>query len=99
MADLLNLSHSGYSKIERGETDITISRIEEVAKIFKMNPLEVLSFGDNSTFNFNMGNVQGFGAANSSVYVLSKPEDIECLHKEVQELKIALKKLQDTLKL
>jgi transcriptional regulator with XRE-family HTH domain len=99
MADLLNMSHSGYSKLERGETDMTLVRLEELAKIFQMSLIEILQFGENSTFNFNMGNIQGFGVSNSSVYVLNKAEDIDLLQKEVQKLKESLINLEDKLKL
>lgn len=37
MADALKMSQTGCSKIERGETDITINRLQQIAKILNMN--------------------------------------------------------------
>jgi transcriptional regulator with XRE-family HTH domain len=36
MADKLNLSVNGYANIERGETDVQLSRLEKIAESFGM---------------------------------------------------------------
>jgi transcriptional regulator with XRE-family HTH domain len=50
MADKLNLSVNGYANIERGETDVQISRLEKIAETFGMELLELLSFGEKNVF-------------------------------------------------
>lgn len=42
MAEKLGLSPSTYSKMERGLTNITLQRLEEIAQIFHMNTTELL---------------------------------------------------------
>ncbi|ULJ60947.1 helix-turn-helix domain-containing protein [Wielerella bovis] len=42
MAEKLGLSPSTYSKMERGLTNITLQRLEEIAQIFQMNVTELL---------------------------------------------------------
>jgi transcriptional regulator with XRE-family HTH domain len=42
----LSISLPAYSKIERGVTDITLSRLIQIAKLFGMSASELLSFGD-----------------------------------------------------
>lgn len=42
MAFDLNISQPAYSKIERGETELTITRIYEIAEIFKISVFELL---------------------------------------------------------
>ncbi|KJV06021.1 helix-turn-helix domain-containing protein [Methylocucumis oryzae] len=46
MAERLGLSLNGYANIERGETDVQISRLEQIADILKVDLLELLSFGE-----------------------------------------------------
>jgi len=53
IADQLNLSLSGYGKIERNETDISISRLEEIANILGVDVNTVLSFDEKHIFNMN----------------------------------------------
>lgn len=51
MADRLNITISGYQKIERDEVSVNMERLEEIAGIFEMKPEEVLSFDEKVVFN------------------------------------------------
>lgn len=51
MAEKMQMSKSGYSKIKRGETKLTTDRLEQVAEIFDVDITELLSMGLNGTFN------------------------------------------------
>lgn len=42
MGEMLNLSTSAYCKIEYGETDLTLTRINKIAEIFEIPTLELL---------------------------------------------------------
>lgn len=46
MAEKLEMSPNGYANIERGETDVQVSRLEQIAKIFGMDLMELMSFGE-----------------------------------------------------
>ncbi|MDP1614215.1 MAG: helix-turn-helix transcriptional regulator [Methylococcales bacterium] len=46
MAEQLGLSLNGYANIERGETDVQMSRLEQIAKIFDVDLMELLNFGE-----------------------------------------------------
>ncbi|MDP1614216.1 MAG: helix-turn-helix transcriptional regulator [Methylococcales bacterium] len=46
MAEKLKLSLNGYANIERGETDVQMSRLEQIATIFDMDLMELLNFGE-----------------------------------------------------
>ena len=50
MATKLSMSVNGYANIERGETDIQLSRLEQIAKTLEIELLELLSFGENNIF-------------------------------------------------
>jgi transcriptional regulator with XRE-family HTH domain len=60
MAERLGLSVSGYGKIERNETELTLSRIKQIAEIFEMDFTKVLSFDKNLVFNI-CNNHNGYG--------------------------------------
>lgn len=57
-ADKLQMSVSGYANIERGETDVKISRLENIAEVFEIDLLELLNFGEKNTFYFGGNNNQ-----------------------------------------
>jgi transcriptional regulator with XRE-family HTH domain len=51
VATQLDLTTRAYSKIESGETQLTINRLNEISKILGVEPIEVLGFDDKQVFN------------------------------------------------
>ena len=43
MADLLSLSTTAYGDIERGKTDLTLSRLTQIATVLAISPLTLLT--------------------------------------------------------
>lgn len=48
MANILNLSLPGYSKIERGVNDISYNRLNQIAEALNLTVIELLSYGQPS---------------------------------------------------
>ncbi|MDO5356004.1 MAG: helix-turn-helix transcriptional regulator [Conchiformibius sp.] len=46
MAEKMNMSQSGYAKIERGETRLHLDKLEQIAQIFNIDVLELVSDQD-----------------------------------------------------
>ena len=60
MANSLNLSPNGNGKIERDEVDVTLGRLEEVAKILEVDYQQILNFDEKQIFNLhNNKNING----------------------------------------
>eukprot|EP01038_Epipyxis_sp_PR26KG_P020355 gene20355-28823_t len=53
VAQKLGLSTRAYSKIESGETQLTINRLNEISEVLEIQPLEILGFDDKKIFNIN----------------------------------------------
>lgn len=51
MSEKLNLSTSAYCKIEYGETDLTLTRLNKIAEILNMSAIELFSRIDGETYN------------------------------------------------
>jgi transcriptional regulator with XRE-family HTH domain len=51
VATQLGLSIRAYSKIETGETQLTINRLNEISKALGVDPIEILGFDDKQVFN------------------------------------------------
>ena len=56
MAEMLAMSTNGYANIERGETELTLQKLEQIAKLFEMNYLDLLNMGEKSGFYLNGNN-------------------------------------------
>lgn len=59
LAQKLGLTTRAYSKIETEETQLTISRLNEISLILNITPQEILGFDKNLIFNNNPVNQQG----------------------------------------
>ncbi len=51
LAEKLNMSVGGYGKIERDETDLTLTRLNQIAEILQTDISNILNFDSNQVFN------------------------------------------------
>lgn len=51
VAQKLGLSTRAYSKIETGETQLTINRLNEISTVLGIDPMEILGFDEKQVFN------------------------------------------------
>jgi transcriptional regulator with XRE-family HTH domain len=90
VAQKLGLSTRAYSKIETGETQLTINRLNEISGILGVQPMEVLGFDDKKIFNIN--NSTGNNGYNNILYpeklIHQYEETIQALKEQVQLLKL-----------
>lgn len=78
----LDMSLSGYAKIERGETDISLGKLERIATVLGVDVAQILSFDASQVFNIsNNTNVNAGMKANNVYY-----GDIEVHLKLIQKL-------------
>lgn len=52
VADKIKMSAAGYGSIERGETDIRITRLAQLAEIFDITLSDLLGLTEKTVFNF-----------------------------------------------
>lgn len=97
IANELGLSIRAYSKIESGETQLTINRLNEISKILAVTPQEILGF--DAAVVFNNGNNQQGGKYNNTVYNNTEIKQIQVLYEKLlTEKDLRIKVLEDLLK-
>jgi transcriptional regulator with XRE-family HTH domain len=91
LASDLKMSLSNYSKIERGEIDLTISRVHEIANILEIDVSQILNFDATQIFNISNNQlVQGVNAKQENVHFHAddyKEKYIKMLEEEIKRLK------------
>ena len=91
VAEMLGISITAYSKIERGETDVQLSRLSQIAKAFNVSIEEILNFGDKIVHSFNGNSVNHNIISNSEQALLIELERLrtktEGQDKEINHLK------------
>lgn len=53
MSEKLSLSTSAYCKIEYGETDLTLTRLNKIAEVLNMSAIELFTRIEGDTYNNN----------------------------------------------
>jgi transcriptional regulator with XRE-family HTH domain len=86
MADKLGMSVAGYAKIEQGRTDANFSKLEQIASVFDMDIVELLSFGEKNVIcligdNSMIGISQIMGSSKELVFEIQKLQ-LNLEHKE-----------------
>jgi len=86
MAEKLNLSTTGYAKIERGETQLKIPRLEKIAAALEMKLEDILRFNEKTVFKGPFYDQSG--SQNENFYVNSSKEmvhELETLRLTVEQ--------------
>jgi len=95
IASELGMSLSGYSKVERGEVDLTISKLRKISTILGVSLEQLLNFDSNQVFNFsNNHNVQGVGSQAEVINFYNdeyKDKYIKSLEREINTLHLVIK--------
>jgi transcriptional regulator with XRE-family HTH domain len=100
MAEKLNISQNAYSKIERGETDVSFSRLVQISQVLEVNLLDLIAF-DGQKMLFNVTNTNNQTATaylqNDLPVILQEINKvyegrITDLHKEIDRLHSLLEK-------
>ncbi len=94
IATQLGLSVRAYSKIETGETQLTINRLNEISNIMGVDPIEVLGFDEKQVFNNckQEGNI-GINHINLPEKLVQQYEEtIQSLKEQVSLLKLLMDK-------
>lgn len=98
MAEKLDMSPAGYAKIEHGKTNLTLDKLKQIAQIFHIDIVELISSQDKSFF-FTIGdhsnNNSYFGSNN--VLAMENEKLKQLLEAKENEIK-ALKEIIDLLK-
>lgn len=85
MAEQMQMSKNGYSKLERGETRLSLDRLEQIATIYKMDVLELMAMGDKGLvyqINENGHNSASYYDSEQSVAAENEKLRLMLQHKE-----------------
>lgn len=85
MAEKLEMSVNGYAKIERGETGISVVRLEQIAEVLDVDIHELLPLDDNRVCQVVLGdNNHGNNLYNAEQELLIEIEKLKTalMHKE-----------------
>jgi transcriptional regulator with XRE-family HTH domain len=100
MAELLNMSVQGYGNIERGDTDLSFSRLELISKELGVKPEQIVGFGEQNNF-VNSNNNQNYTYQNFTdkdlTHALEKSQqEVTFLKEKISLLEATITDLRNT---
>lgn len=108
VAEKLEMSKNGYGDIERGDSDIKLSKLAKLAEIFEVQLPELVDLSEKGALNVNFACKQNNKHLQSKVYIGSsnaeldkqqliielKDKELALLQREIENLKIQIAQLQ-----
>ncbi len=88
VANKVALSVNGYAKIERGETRLTLERLEQFAEIFDIDVTHLMQ-SDNSVF-YQIKDTQNSTNNQGTIYGNTDTEKLIKYQSEISELKLII---------
>lgn len=100
MAEKLSMSPNGYAKIERGQSNINIEKLKQIAQIFNIDVVELFATQDKSFF-FSIGdntNNQNYVDSDEKLLLENKnlKELLEAKNDEIAALRQVIDLLKNT---
>lgn len=97
VANVLGITTKAYSNIENNVADVTISRLFELAEIFKCSPDYIINYQEKATYTNHFNNYEGNQGINI-MYQGCTPDQVKNLETELHESQDKLKQLRGTIK-
>jgi transcriptional regulator with XRE-family HTH domain len=88
VAHRLGISPSAYGSMERGETKLSLERLEELAKVFEIELTQLLDVSEKNIFNFesyHSSHCQNWYNHSESEQVIELKHEVEKLYLLLQE--------------
>lgn len=82
MSECLDMSLSGYSKIERDETEISLKRLQQIAEVLETDYRTILDFDEGKIFNITQH--QNAEGVQNGYTVIRNQQNVE--NKELNKL-------------
>ncbi len=90
MAERMNMSVAGYAKIERGETNISLHKLKQIASVLRIDLLDLVSTHDSGVILV--------GGENNQNHFRNNYYGNQAAELEVEKLKLELKHKDELLK-
>lgn len=86
VAEELNMSATGYGRIERNEVDVTLDKLDKLSQILGMKVEDIITFDEKMIFNLNAQYTTANGIYNNNF-----PQELKQLYED--KIKLLIEKI------
>jgi transcriptional regulator with XRE-family HTH domain len=94
MADKLNMSQTGYAKIERNQVDVAVTKLNKICEALGIDLIELVSFDESLVFNVSHNQSPAITTINGVNYQVSSKEEI-LYQQQIEKLELEVKYLRN----
>lgn len=94
MAEKLDITPSGYAKIERGESELSFTRLQQIAHVFNMDVLELLKVDKNIILKVQINKGDSNNCNGNLISIYTKEADEAA---EIEKLKLVITHQAETI--
>jgi len=90
VSDALEITVSGYGKIERGEVDLSLSKLYKIAEILDVEVAQILNFKVSNVFNVSNSQIAQVSSESPTMTIYNNEyleKYVKMLEKELERLK------------
>ncbi|NEN75744.1 helix-turn-helix transcriptional regulator [Pelistega sp. NLN82] len=104
MAEKLEISPTSYARIERGESKLNLDRLQQIANIFNIDIIELMTAKENGLiclFSENSHNSSNYYAGNEQLVLENEKLKLTIVHKEelIEQQKAEIQALKEIITL
>ncbi len=103
LATLMDISPQAFGKIEREETKLDFGRLETIAKLMGVDPIDIVNFDEshifNNTFNNHSSHQKNFIIHNNELFSPAIEKTLNLLQDEINSYGLAINYLFNCLKI
>jgi transcriptional regulator with XRE-family HTH domain len=98
VAEKLQMSKNGYGDIERGDSDIKLSKLEKIAELFEIQLSELVDLSEQGKLNVNFACQRNNKHHQNNIYVGSNAAELkeQLLINELQQKELTMKDTEIT---
>ncbi|MGX2967516.1 helix-turn-helix domain-containing protein [Ursidibacter sp. B-7004-1] len=89
MAEKMQLSPNSYGKLERGETKLTLEKLEQIANIFDIDIVELINTGEKNSYQ-----VMHYGTGTNAFNITGENKEILF---EIEKLQLIISHKEETI--
>ncbi len=95
-AEMLEMSVAGYAQIERNETDVKYSRLEQIAEKLEIPVADLITFGDKGSYSIHSFNVHTptNGIVTGQITNFHHSNDLQQIKHDIEKLQLINEKMQ-----
>lgn len=97
IANEIGLTLNAYGKLERGETRLTVERLQQISKVFDVPMTSILEMDEGVSFNFSQNTFHNSNGGVLHQHASEQSNEVAILQSQVETLKGVIARMEQVI--